>query len=512
MKIYKSIFTIVACSIIGLACNKNDINLKPSLPTDATYFQTQDQFNQGVIGIYSKLTAFYNFRGYAGNQWLHGLRLLPDDDLTTNTVDPYEVFNTITPSDGRIHDYFLYLYQLNARANDMLDVFNKNADKVYTDKNLEKYNKGEILFLRGFSHFQLWNMYGVAPVINNRITADSLLYPSNSTGTQLLDAAIADFTAASQLLPVSWDAADLGRITKGAALGFAGKALVFRGTVNNTAADFTTALGLFNQITGYTLVPNYYDNFSLTKTNNAESIFEIQFGANSGAGGSNPWLSPDQFTNGDLSGYWGFFDNHWSVGWGGESYFFATSSLKNAFSANDPRYQFSLDGNGHVVKYVLNSYGGQALANVGYFNNARVLRYADIVLLQAEATLQSGGTTAAAIDLINQVRTRARNITTPASTFPANLDRTVTNKTQILKWIIEERRVELAFEEGHRWYDLRRWHMGGQLKTVYGKDLTSWDFSSVQPSLSFQPKNLYYPIPFTELQLNTKLSQNPLWQ
>jgi hypothetical protein len=82
-----------------------------------------------------------------------------------------------------------------------------------------------------------------------------------------------------------------------------------------------------------------------------------------------------------------------------------------------------------------------------------------------------------------------------------------------MKWIIEERRLELAFEEGHRWFDLRRWHLSGILKEVYGKDLENgWNFSSIQNPFSFSRKNLYLPIPFEELQINLRLAQNELWK
>ena len=82
-----------------------------------------------------------------------------------------------------------------------------------------------------------------------------------------------------------------------------------------------------------------------------------------------------------------------------------------------------------------------------------------------------------------------------------------------MQWIIEERRLELAFEEGHRWFDLRRWHMGGQLRNIYGKDLENgWDFGSMHGSFAFSKKNLYMPMPFEELQLNPTLKQNDLWK
>lgn len=498
--------------LLWAACNKKNLDLKPSLPTDQNYFQTEQQFDQGVIGIYSKLVFFYNYRGGSGQDWLHDVRLLPDDDITTNWLSPFESFTTLQPSNKKVYDYYTFLYQLNARANNMLDVFQKKANSVYNNIALKDWHKGEMLFLRGYSHFQLWNLYGIAPLINWRINNDSLLYTQNSSGEQLLDAAIADFNAAAALLPETWpDATYKGRVTKGAALGMAGKSYLYRATVRKDINDYQRSLQQLNQVRGYTLMANYGDNFTKDQENNSESVFEVQVGDNANQEGSNPWLDTDQFDgNGDISGYWGFFDNHWSF-FGG-SRFLPTQSLKNAL-ANDPRKDECFNNEG-IVKYVKGRFGGDG-ANfaASYTNNSRILRYADILLLKAEAILQSGGSTVEVIQLINQIRTRARQSATPAASTPADHLTSETDRKKIMKWLIEERRLELAFEEGHRWLDLRRWHVGGILRDIYGKDLENgWDFGSMHTPFSFSKKNLYLPIPFEELQLNPSLRQNTIWQ
>ena len=97
-------------------------------------------------------------------------------------------------------------------------------------------------------------------------------------------------------------------------------------------------------------------------------------------------------------------------------------------------------------------------AQVNSLNNVRILRYADVLLLKAEAILQSGGSTSAAIDLINDVRTRARNMVA-GGTEPANFSTAETNKNTIMQWIMDERLRELG-AEGGRWFDVRRWALG----------------------------------------------------
>jgi len=129
------------------------------------------------------------------------------------------------------------------------------------------------------------------------------------------------------------------------------------------------------------------------------------------------------------------------------------------------------------------------------------LRYADVLLLKAEAMLQSGGNTADAIGLINQVRTRARNMV-DGGIEPANFSTTETNKGTIMQWIMDERLRELG-AEGQRWFDVRRWALGGVI--TLNKDF----YDSNWPSLSWDDHYLNLPIPSTEIDKNPNIVQNP---
>jgi starch-binding outer membrane protein, SusD/RagB family len=73
----------------------------------------------------------------------------------------------------------------------------------------------------------------------------------------------------------------------------------------------------------------------------------------------------------------------------------------------------------------------------------------------------------------------------------------------VLDWVFEERRLELAFEEGHRWWDLRRRHLAGEI------DLRTWNFNSALPGLVFENKNIVYPLPDGEVVSSPNLQQNP---
>ena len=134
--------------------------------------------------------------------------------------------------------------------------------------------------------------------------------------------------------------------------------------------------------------------------------------------------------------------------------------------------------------------------------NNRIIRYADVLLMKAEAILQSNGSTTTAIDLINQVRTRARDMVA-GGTVPANLNTPETDKATIMQWIMDERFRELA-GEGHRWFDLRRWHIAGFI------DLSNDFFSSSNAAdMAFQEHYLYFPIPTNETDVNPNIIQNP---
>lgn len=139
--------------------------------------------------------------------------------------------------------------------------------------------------------------------------------------------------------------------------------------------------------------------------NNAESLFEFQAGQ--AFGFDNVWLDND-FDNavGTLSIYWGFYCNCGN-GTQGRSRYFDTPKVVNAFTGNDPRIAGTFDPPDRtVLKYAKRD--KLSPSNVASINNYRILRYADVLLLQAEAVLQSGGSTSEAIGYINHVRARAR--------------------------------------------------------------------------------------------------------
>ena len=502
------ILSILTLSFLVCSCNEDIIDLVPIGDTEATFYQNEEQMDMAVFSIYQKNCWFYMHRGSQDNS-LQMVTILPSDDATTpQTGKETENFVGLSGGTGIVNDYYQYTYQLIARANVVLQKIEENGEFAYSEKPERKdWNKGEALFLRAYAHFNLWNIYGTAPKVTMRNTNLDEAYLPNSVGTELLDQAIDDLEEAAKLLPSSWDSEFKGRVTKNSAHGLRGKALVFRGLVNNAQADFSAAIANFNAISGLSLTARYGENFEVTFENNEESLFEYQ--ANNNLAASNMWLTNDEFSViGEIGHYTGYFNQ--KPDWVGNMFFSATSTIKNAYEDGDPRKSYNINlsatGNVNIMKYVRVTKEANGLDwGTGLtINNPRILRYADVLLLKAEAIVRSNGSLSEAIGLINQVHERARNSDesgTP-SAVPADKSATETDRNTVLEWVFQERRLELAFEEGHRWWDLRRRHIVGEI------DLKTLDFGSLDGSFKFDDKNIYFPLPSREVVDNPNLDQN----
>ncbi|MBG9375390.1 RagB/SusD family nutrient uptake outer membrane protein [Panacibacter sp. DH6] len=495
MNLYKKLTVLSLCFIAGLACNKNDINLSPLNVTEDAYFATEQQFTKAVYGVYAKLSDLYWYN--AGNSVIP-LTYLPGDDITITGQDEFEDFGSLQPSSGRIDYYYTHTYQIISRANILLEKI-AAENGVYTTAGLKDNHKGEALFLRGLAFYNLWNVFGTAPVVLERVTSTDQFNAASSAGTQLLDQAIADFTDAAALLPIVWEESQRGRATQNAANGMLGKSLVFRASATKNQQDYVAAITAFNKITGVSLVADFGANTAADAENNSESLFEFQ--ATQPYGGDNVWLDND-FNDaiGSTSAFWGFYSNSWALF--GAAPHIATAKLLNAFDEGDPRLPLTLDAATlSISKYVTRDQLTQS--GVASANNPRILRYADVLLLKAEAILQSGGNASEAIALINEVRTRARNMVS-GGTVPASYTTTETNTSTVMDWIMHERLIELA-GEGQRWFDLKRWHQQGVIT------LTNATFSAANPeAMGFDAStHLYFPVPLSETDKNPNVIQNP---
>jgi starch-binding outer membrane protein, SusD/RagB family len=517
-------FLIICLVFIAPACDPDLVGEPPLGRTEETYFSNATEYRTILVGVYASLYDHYHFAApsFNFNGWITGTYLLPGDDLTENLAarTSVELFDgSLNPTNVQIGFSFQSCYKTIARANVILDKVRNVDFSGFDDPEEIAKMEGEALFLRAYAYFKLFNVFGGVPVITKRIQLESETNTPRSTPNEVLTQVIEDARAAIAIVPESWPQNYAGRITKNSARGLLAKALVYRANYNNDdTTDLQEALTVFSSITA-SLVPDFIDNFNSYTENNAESLFEIQAGQGSAQNNlilhnDGPWRGVE-----NLSVYRGYmmeFGGRGDFNDASSTKFLITDKLRNAFG-NDPRLSvFSNpdDGFGGRIFQKYNKPDGVNLltpVHGGSANNERVLRYADLKLIAAEAALKTGNT-AAAINHINDVRTRARNWGADSGfgdgVIPANHPTSESNATAVMQWIMDERFVELA-GEAQRWWDLKRWHAAGNM------NLTGWDgreshFSTALSSpVQFDVnKHLVFPLPQAEIERNSAISEN----
>ncbi len=495
------------------ACNVDKLDTPPLGLTEDSYLTLKTEYDQMIYNAYAKMTDWYWF---AAQDYKHAMYFLPGDDITepNGAYVRWESFSNLTSTDAWVADFYRATYEMIQRANVVIEKTSTADRTIFEDPSFLDQEQGEALFLRALANFKLFNMYGTAPLITKRLDTETLHQP-RSTGTQLLDQVILDLQAAVTLLPASWPETDRGRATKNSAYGLMMKSLVFRGDYTGNTADYGAAVTAFGNITSI-LIDDYTGNFSAFDENNAESIFEFQ--ASAAPSQDNVWLYNDGPWRGveTMSTYWGFYSSvngPQLVNRRGEQWR-VTEKMFNLYG-EDPRIDFFTEDNRAFTKY-----GKEGLDEVspggfipGSMNNVRILRYADIKLLAAEALLLSGGSKSEAIGHINDVRARAKAWAEGEGYADVSMleprDAGETNNDVIMAWIQEERIIELLGEEQIRWFDLKRWDARGYI-SLQGWGGGDAHFSTdLSGEFAFQyPKHLLLPIPQSEITRNNAISEN----
>ncbi len=507
-------YLIIGFLVLSVSsCDKDRIDSPPISVTENDFFTNNVEFEQTVTGAYSTLTDYYFFRG---NNYLHEIYHLRGDDITEErgTNATFELFAGLTASNDKVTYYFERTYRMIQRCNVIIEKSETIDTSGFDDPGLVMKNRGEALFLRGLAYFNLFNLFQSAPLVTERISERDKVNTPPAEGTQLLDQAILDFEEAASLLPEAWSADNNGRATKNAAIGFMLKSLVFRGDYSGNTADYTAAIQLFGSVSRQ-LTAAYTDNFSAFEVNNEESLFEFQSGRPP-SGLSNAYLQNDGAWRGveSMAAFWGFFDTGNNVSnnnIGGQTWM-VTEKLFGLYG-DDPRIAFFTDEGRHFTKYGKAPFDKPATDFMPTsLNNPRILRYADLILLTAEAIVKSGGSNADAIALVNQVRTRARNWAEAiefSTGLPADYPTSESDSQKVLKWIMDERFVELCGEENMRFNDLKRWDAKGDISLQNwggGIEHFSTDLSA---SMQFEyPKHLLLPIPQSEMDRNASFINN----
>jgi starch-binding outer membrane protein, SusD/RagB family len=390
-----------------------------------------------------------------------------------NDLDKY----TFTPATSTFQSVWTTCYQAINRANTVQD----RVPAIPMDTALKSRLLAEARFMRGFYYFTLVRLFGGVPLVLKETTSlDNLAIP-RATEEEVYTQIIADFTAAESVLPLTYTGANVGRATKGAAKAFLAKVYLTRQNWPAAAAKSKEVM----ELGVYDLWDKFADVFAIGNKNGKEAIFEMQ--ALGGGLGEGSFMQGYMRPNFDrVNGIAGFGDDP------------VTANLYNTFQPADKRRDISIrlysttttpaaPASITFPAYVYKYLDPSATANGEGSNNFPILRFADVLLMYAEALNEEAAGNPEAYTAVNRIRDRA------GLTELANL-----TQDQFRDSVLLERRLELAFE-GHRWYDL-----------VRTKRLIS-AMKAQNSSITVDEKHYLYPIPQTEIDVNTNLKQNPLY-
>ena len=466
------------------ACQKDFLERKPL--GDATYdtfFENAEQATYAVNAVYQQ------FRQWdcISLPWIAVTDIISDDadkgSTPTDALYLLEIDNfSFDATNSSFSGVWRGYYNAIARAN--LAIL--RIPDVDMDETLKKRLIGESKFLRAYSYLLLVQWFGDVPIITAPLGGDAYYNQERKPVQEVYAQIERDLLDAIDALPEKskYAAADLGRATKGAAKGILAKLYMVK-------KDFVNAEKYCLEIINskeYTLLNRYGDNFLPVGENSMESVFEINAAALPPIDGvTGPGATPFNM----IQGVRGIPN----LGWGFNR---PSDNLVSSYENGDPRREATViyvnevlpDGTTQVQdnpEIVNERYNQKAWvpAHTGLQDNGpgniRILRYADILLLAAEA-LNENGKSADALIYLNQVRKRARG--TNNFILP---DVTVTDQSQLRDRIYKERRVELAMEQ-QRWFDLLRWGRAEQVMQAVGKNFVAG-------------KHDLLPIPQTEIDL-----------
>lgn len=477
--------SILVALIATQSCKKSflDVTAKGTVAS-AQFWKTEADATSAVEAMYANLHEWTNiaFAPIA-------VESMGSDDVDKGST-PTDAsfmndfhFFTANSGEGQIADFWGGEYKTINFANQILD----NVPGINMDANLKSRYLAEAKFIRAYAYFRLVRAFGDVPLRLHVPKTATEYNIARTPKAQVWTAIETDLTDAASALPQSYGAADVGHVTKGAALALHAKAAMYQKKWADVLTYTTQVMGL-----GYSLYPDYEQLFRTTHKNNQESIFEIQnMLIPNNPGASNSQYSQVQGVRGSTGGGWGF-----NV---------PSADLAASYETGDPRRDATIIFRGETTPegdaipadgdnpmYNQKSYVPFSLYvsgfNEGCQQNKIVLRYADVLLMNAEANNESGNTAAALVPL-EAVRARARggnNAILPKITS--------TDQATVRAAIYKERRSELAMEFD-RYFDVIRQGRGAE---VFGS--RGWKAG----------KNEVWPIPQNEIDLSAgTLTQNP---
>ncbi len=575
MKNLKYITAFMLC-IITASCKKY-LDTTPQGVISSSDLTSASNTDAMVIAAYSKLGEDYYYYPYAG-MWAYGsLRSGdaykggggPGDVMEYNEYETFSLNNNTNTSSDQV---WYQLYVGVARANTALTLVEGQSLANYPQK-MER--EGELRFLRGHFYFLLKILFNHIPWIDETLQKSQANYGAVSnvalTSDQLWANIANDFKFAAANLPVTQT--QVGRATKGAAQAYLAKTLLYQAykqdDKNNVTGTDQTLLAQVNSNCDsvissgkYTLDADFADNFLPQDGNSSESVFSIQYSKNDGTplgrvdfghcldypmnvqyGCCGFHVPSDNLVNSfktDANGLPEFttFNNTDVVPTGdyqtntfdprldhtaaipGHPYKYQTGLLYDASWARDPQTYGPLLSMKETVAYTDPSFT-RFPPFMSSSKDWEVIRYADVLLMKAEALIQTGQEQAA-LPLINMVRQRAMNSTTllvqangkPTSNYHMDIYKPGVNCTwtNAYAWqaLMFERRLEFAME-GYRFFDLVRWGIAADyLNSYFAVEKTRTPH--LAGAVFTKNRDEYLPISQNQLNFSKGVyKQNPGW-
>jgi len=551
MKNKTAYFLMILLLVLG-SCEYLDYN-EDDWNSEEYTFSTPALVSQTLTGIYQSLPSGFNevggsMRASAADDAeeaynLASVHAMNDERWTPN--------NPLDNNWGAMYGGIRAANQLLKNFDlSILDVHKFNADYTTMIAGFSLYDD-QVRFLRAYFYFELMRRYGSVPLLNGAVLS---LEEANSvqpgTVEEVVNFIVGECNAVIDSLPVNYgdiigmtEVDNRGRATKGAAMALKARTLLYAASPlhGSAQAKWEAAAAASWAIidAGWYALENDYSKV-WNNTNSAELILGRRTGSvNSfersnfpvGYEGAAPGTCPTQ----NLVDTYEML-NGMDIDEPGSGY-----DPQNPYANRDPRLEKTIIVNnstwkGRNVEIWTNGRDGKPLeraSKTGYYlkkyvnqsisldpaapstaNHLWVLfRYGEVLLNFAEAMNEAYGPTDAhgygmtAVDALNQIRNRAG-----LPDYAGNL-----TQDEVRREIREERRVELAFED-HRFWDIRRWEIGGQTTNIRGMDIAdngdgtfTYNTVTVETRL-WNPKMNFYPVPQSELFLNSNLGQNPGWE
>lgn len=444
MKIIKNFHFIWISLVLFISCSDDFINLQPEnyLNTEE-FYTTQDDFNSAVMASYAKLQSQVNLY-FELVEWRSDNLVLTAP--TSGTQDRYNInqFNE-TSANGLILDAWANFYNGIFRSNTII----AQISQADFDETLKNQFEAEARFIRAMNYFNIVRLWGAAPIVLKPVTAEQALNIGRSHATEVYSIIEDDLTYAIANLPTQYPTDNFGRATKGAASTLMGKVYLSQGKADKAVETLRPIIG------SYVLMDEIGDVFDPENKTNGEIIFSIRFNKEIQSEGHGLWFG---ITDLSVSPF--------------------TEKLTHSYESEDARLNmisYQQVGNRFAPRKFADSQSGSTNE---YGNDYILLRYADVLLMMAEALNQEGyQSSGQAFDFLNEVRVRARLTPLDATDLP--------NQESFKNAVFNERFLEFPLE-GHRWFDLIR------------SGFATQELNEV--NISIEPHQLLYPVPQVEIE------------